>query len=207
MRLMGDPDGAWSLPAFEEFYSRYIQYVWKVCADVGEQLSCAAWVEDVVLETFQRAQKNSAQFSFPKCPVEEEGNVIKAWLGQIAHNRLCDYWRKSRRERTISEEKWEALAETVTDGDVPDGTAVGSDPVNEKRLARIEEAMATLSDREAHVLRVTSQFHRHGKKFQRLPNVVVEELASSLNTTPENLRKIRERARRKVRQYVEERSG
>jgi RNA polymerase sigma factor (sigma-70 family) len=207
MRLMGDPDGAWSLPAFEEFYSRHILYVWKVCADVGEQLSCSAWVEDVVQETFQRAQRTVGKFRFPTCPEEEEDNVVKAWLGRIAHNRLCDYWRKSRRERTGSDGQWEALTESVTVGDVPDATALGSNPANAKRLALIEEAMATLSEREAHVLRVTSQFHRHGKRFQRLPNSVVEELASSLNTTPENLRKIRERARRKVRQYVEERGG
>jgi RNA polymerase sigma factor (sigma-70 family) len=199
---MADGDPAWALAAFEEFYDRHKDYLWKVCAEVGQRLSCSAWVDDVFSETFQRAQKNAARFKFPQCPIDEEDNVIKAWLGEIAHNRLCDYWRRWRRERTGSDEQWEAL-----------GAALASkrhsepSPEDAKRIALIEEAMETLSEREAHILRVTSQFHRHGRRFQRLPNAVVDELAETLNTTPENLRKIRERARKKVRQYVEERSG
>lgn len=204
---MGDSDPAWALAAFEEFYDRHKNYLWKVCADVGQQLSCSAWIEDVFHETFQRAQKHAGRFKFPVCPAEEEDNVIKAWLGRIAQNRLCDYWRKSRRECTRTAEEWEALDEEVlgevSGEDVPtETTSAGSN-----RKALLDEAMETLSERDAHVLRVTSQFHRHGQKFQRLPNAVVDELASTLNTTPENLRKIRERARKKVRQYVEARGG
>lgn len=200
---MGDADAAWAIAAFEEFYDRHKAYLWKVCTDIGEQLSCASWVNDVFNETFQRAQRNAARFKFPTCPKEEEDNVIKAWLGEIAHNRLCDYWRKWQRERTGSDAQWEALGEAVA---LAAERRLEAQPEDVKRIALIEEAMETLSEREAHVLRVTSQFHRHGQKFQRLPNAVVDDLATTLNTTPENLRKIRERARKKVRQYVEERS-
>lgn len=204
---MGDADAVWSLAAFEEFYDRHKSYLWKVCSDVGKKLSCTAWIEDVFNETFLRAKKNAAKFKFPQCPGDEEDNVIKGWLGTIARNRLCDYWRKSRNERTGSDAQWEALAEEFAAGASTEETRAEVAPAQAKRLALIDEAMLTLSERDAHVLRVTSQFVRRGKKFPRLPNAEVDALASTLNTTPENLRKIRERARKKIRLYVDERGA
>jgi RNA polymerase sigma factor (sigma-70 family) len=203
---MAESDAAWASPAFQEFYDRHKNYLWSKCSEVAENLGCQAWAEDVLNDTFERAYRTASEFKFPQCPTNEEDNVIKGWLGRIATNRLCDRWRKSRLEHTGEDEKWATLAETAaapsTDASEQDRAATPAD-VEERRL--LDEALESLSEREAHVLRVTSQYHRLGKKFQRLPNYVVDELAEALNTTPENLRKIRERAKKKVRQYIEER--
>lgn len=206
LRLMADKDRAWVNAAVQEFYDRHKDYLWKTCADVAENLGCDAWVEDVFQDTFHCAWKTAGKFEFPECPKDDEDNVVKGWLGQIARNLLCDRWRKTRYERTRTDAQWAALAEKMTAARV-DSAEEPTLPKDEPEARQLDEAMETLTDREAHVLRVTSQFHRLGKKFQRLPNGIVDELAETFNTTPENLRKIRERAKRKVRQYVEERRG
>lgn len=208
VRMMAETDAAWASPAFQEFYDRHKDYLWDRCSEVAENLGCHAWVEDVFHDTFERAYRSAPKFRFPQCPTHEEDNVIKGWLGTIASNLLCDRWRKSRFERTSSDAKWATLAESVVAAPPADGESdLGATPADSEDIRLMDEAFRTLSEREAHVLRVTSQFHRLGKQFQRLPNDVVDELAESLNTTPENLRKIRERAKRKVHQYVEERRG
>ena len=59
-----------------------------------------------------------------------------------------------------------------------------------------------LTEREQEVLRVTLHWYDPSSEHQRLPNEVAAELAKRLGTTPENLRKIRERALAKVEEEV-----
>src|SRR5947208_1372874 len=60
---------------------------------------------------------------------------------------------------------------------------------------------------EQEVLRVTYQYHVAGRDAQRLPNDVAEDLSRRLNTTSENLRKIRQRATDKLRAALAQRFG
>lgn len=207
VRMMADRDEAWAVAAFQEFYDRHKHYLYSKAVEVCANLGCDAWVEDAMHETFGRAFRKAAMFKFPTCPPKEEDNVVKGWLGAIATHWICDRRRKSKLEDTKSEEQWEQL--TGSSSVAPGGESESFEPtpakIEEWRL--LDEAIESLTEREAQILRVTAQYHRLGQKFQRLPVDVVDELAESFNTTPENLRKIRERARKKVRQYVDARRG
>ena len=66
-------------------------------------------------------------------------------------------------------------------------------------------ALDELDERERDVLRVSALYHRPGEMHQRLPNEVSQELARRWQTTNENVRAIRSRATKKVRQFLEAR--
>ena len=206
--MMADNDRTWAEAAFREFYDRHKYYLWNACEKVCGNMGCQPWAEDALAETFERAFKAAAKFKPVPCPREDEDHIVKGWLGTIATNWVCDRRRKSKLEDTYCEELWAKLADPAQT-DPGDTQAPSGEPsptaLEERRL--LDEAMESLTEREAHILRVTGQYHRIGQPFQRLPEDVVEELAETFNTTPENLRKIRERARKKVRQYMDAHRG
>jgi DNA-directed RNA polymerase sigma subunit (sigma70/sigma32) len=71
-------------------------------------------------------------------------------------------------------------------------------------LKCVQAAMDKLSDRERAILRITMDYWKHGSEHQRLPNDVAEDLARTFDITSDNLRKIRERALRKLKASVDE---
>jgi DNA-directed RNA polymerase sigma subunit (sigma70/sigma32) len=71
------------------------------------------------------------------------------------------------------------------------------------KLRLLREALDTLTERERDVLRVAALYFRPGEEHQRLPNEVSAELARRWDTTNENLRAIRSRAAKKLKQYLE----
>lgn len=193
-------DELWGDAAFCEFYNRHKAYMWTVCANVAEDLHGDAWVEDIFVQTFERAYEKAHTFKLPpNTAAEHEIKRVLGWLGEIAANMLRTLLRNHEIEQTQDEEAWDKIVESVQ----PSGLDEEHDTQEmsaERKL--IAEALETLNEREQLVLRITFQYYRLGKKFQRLPNRISQELADQLATTPENLRKIRERALAKVKEYV-----
>jgi DNA-directed RNA polymerase sigma subunit (sigma70/sigma32) len=73
------------------------------------------------------------------------------------------------------------------------------------KLRLMREALDTLNERERDVLRVAALYFRPGEEHQRLPNDVSAELARRWETTNENIRAIRSRATKKLKQYLDAR--
>jgi len=65
----------------------------------------------------------------------------------------------------------------------------------------LQEALATLTEREREVILLSAQYSIDGKQL-RLPPDVLDGLYERLETTKMNLRTIRKRARAKVKEYV-----
>jgi RNA polymerase sigma factor (sigma-70 family) len=126
---------------------------------------------------------------------------VRGWFGKIAANILRNLLKNHATEHAQDEEAWERILETVEGSKSNDEH--DTPELNTKRKL-IAEALETLTEREQLVLRTTYQYYRIGEKFQRLPNKISHELAEQLATTPENLRKIRERALKNIRDYVNE---
>jgi DNA-directed RNA polymerase sigma subunit (sigma70/sigma32) len=73
-------------------------------------------------------------------------------------------------------------------------------------VAIAREVMETdLSPEEREVLRITFEWYDPDRTNQRLPNDVAADLAERVDTTSENLRKIRQRALRKFKDGVQAR--
>jgi RNA polymerase sigma factor (sigma-70 family) len=194
--MMGwDDDPETSRAAFGGFYTRHARFVY-VCL-------CKAFlrkgmndkdVEDLVTDTFLRAKDRAT--TFQRCDGDDEGQRrrhIRAWLMAIASNLARDLLRgrKKLHEQPVALDTLLAFTGTKA--------ATSSD-----RLKLVEFAFNDLlTHREREVLRVTMEFYDPARENQRLPDDVAADLAARLNTTSDNLRKIRKRALEKIRDYVE----
>lgn len=183
--------------AQRELYRRHLRYLYGVVHRRRDKLVHLAGlsVDDVVQDTFQRAFDRAASFrAEPELEPDRQRRRTRAWLGRIAQNLLVDAFR---RNKEVSATPY---LERLTAPGGPDDDAPRSDP----QLAILRDAMATLTDREQDVLRVTALYQK-AEGANRLPNDVSAELAQRWNTTNDNLRAIRSRAMRKLRKAMEAR--
>jgi RNA polymerase sigma-70 factor, ECF subfamily len=204
LKLMAgrDQDAAWADAAWCEFFNRHKAYMWTVCDSVAEDLHGDAWIEDIFIQTFERAYERAETFKLsPGTSAGSETRLVRGWLGKIAANILRHLLRNHEAEHTKDEEEWRTILE-CTEVSNPDEEPNTPELIAKRKF--IAEALETLTEREQLVLRTTYQYYRIGKQFQRLPNKISRELADQLATTPENLRKIRERALEKVAAYINE---
>jgi RNA polymerase sigma factor (sigma-70 family) len=179
-----------------QFYERHARYLYGVLlARVRRALSLSGReVEDLVQETFFRAFARASTFSADEALDEvAEQRRSRAWLGRIAQRLLAD-WLADAREVSASP-YLETLAE-------PEASPPSS---RSPKLRLLREALDTLTERERDVLRVAALYFRPGEEHQRLPNQVAEELARRWQTNNENVRAIRSRATKKLKQYLETR--
>lgn len=192
-----DSDALAARRAEAEFYARHVRYLFAVLVRrvKGPLVLSGSEVEDLVQETFFRAFQRAHTFDRGDTRSDEElARRARAWLGRIAQNLLAD-WLAGRREVAAS-----PFLESVAarDADAPPSS-------RSPQMALVHDALESLSERERDVLRVSALYHRPGEEHQRLPNAVAAELAARWGTTGENIRAIRSRAMKKLREYLEAR--
>ena len=174
------------------FYSCHVRYLYGVLARDAHKLLRVAGVgpEDLVQETFHRAFERAHTFSAGDATEPEQlRRRTRAWLGRIALNLLADYL------RSVREVSATPYLEQLSCDEI-DRAAPPS-----RELSSICAALDRLSEREQDVLRVTALYQRAGD-HQRLPNAVSAELAARWGTTNENIRAIRSRALKKLKELV-----
>ena len=72
-------------------------------------------------------------------------------------------------------------------------------------VALVSEGLDGLSEREREILRVTALYGQVGEKRGRLPNAVSRDLAARWGTTNDNIRAIRVRALKKLKEFLSSR--
>lgn len=194
---MADDDPACARAAWEAFYLRHVEYLYAVCLRAyGPILGGEAGAADLVAETFKRAYEHAATFdSGGRVAPEQQRLRTRAWLGRIAQRLAMDALRGrgGPKTRTIEADQWQQIAAEP---------ALGPAEQDDDRISLVRQAIASLSDKEQTVIRVTFQWYRPGEANQRLPNDVCEDLAATLGTTSENLRQIRRRALKKIEEFL-----
>lgn len=194
-RDVADGDALTARRARGELYQRHVRYLYAVLAKrCGKLLeTCGSSAEDLVQETFHRAfERAHTHRPVESTDPETERRRTRAWLGRIARNLLADSLRS---EREVSASPYVERA-AARDSDVPSRPS--------ERVAQMQEALASLSDREQDILRVTALYAHEGA-HQRLPNDVSKTLAERWGTSNDNIRAIRRRALQKVRAWFAER--
>lgn len=179
-----------------QFYERHARYLYGVLlARVRRPLALSGReVEDLVQETFFRAFARAGTFTAGDAEGEDaERRRARAWLGRIAQRLLAD-WLSDTREVSAS-----PYLETLAEPELSPPSS------RSPKLRLMREALDTLSERERDVLRVAALYFRPGEPHQRLPNEVAAELARRWQTNNENVRAIRSRATKKLKQYLEAR--
>jgi len=189
-------DAAGARSAEAEFYGRHAGYLYAVLTQrVRRPLALSGReVEDLVQETFFRAFARAHTYSSGDALDEDsERRRSRAWLGRIAQRLLAD-WLAGAREVSAS-----PYLETLAEPDAPPPSS------RSPKLRLMREALGTLGERERDVLRVSALYFRPGAEHQRLPNDVSAELARRWGTTAENIRAIRSRALKKLKDYLQPR--
>src|SRR2546428_7187958 len=185
--------------AWGEFYRRYMDYMPDKCRAVCEGILAGSGPDDLAQLTFIRAYERANTFRSGEISDPDRfRNRVRAWLGRIAQNIYRDMLRgrKDSKELAVDKEELEEAPEQVR-----------ATPTTSTYKRLLDEAIGSLSEKKQHVLRVTYQYYQPGKKHQRLPNDVAEELAKTLNTTPDNIRQLRRRALQEVNQFIKSKTG
>jgi RNA polymerase sigma factor (sigma-70 family) len=186
-------DAAAARAAEAEFYGRHAHYLYCVLVQrVRRPLALSGReVEDLVQETFFRAFARAGTYSGGDAwDQESQRRRSRAWLGRIAQRLLAD-WLADAREISAS-----PYLDTLAEPEA------GPPSSRSPKLRLLREALDTLNERERDVLRVAALYFRPGEEHQRLPNEVSAELARRWQTTSENIRAIRSRAGKKLKEYL-----
>lgn len=180
--------------AWDAFYRRHRKFLLYACRKAGYGVVLGEnGLEDLVHDTLVRAYERADQFRS-----EGSGDAavirrrVRAWLSGIAAN----LFRSWLREHPIAfihldESEWKNRP----------GASISCEPTS-RHHALLIEAFETLSERENLVVLRSAEYYKPGAKYQRLPNAVSEELATMFETTSDNIRQIRSRAIRKIKEYV-----
>ncbi len=130
-------------------------------------------------------------------------------MAKIAENIYIDQFREQKGFQIIlpeDETEWEQISFEVFIGE----QARNGDGLNELRKLKLQwmdEAFQNLNENEQYVIRATAAYERPDRTHQRLPNKVSKELARALNTTSDNVRQIRKRAKDAIEKYVKQKEA
>lgn len=195
-RVAKRADGAASARAAEAvFYQRHVRFLYGVLHKKKGPLFAAAGLtaEDLVQETFMRAFERAHTFTPPP---EERGEEYatartRAWLGSVASRLLADHMN---RLREVSASPY--LERLSVD-------AIDAEPRAESEsVALVAEGLERLTDRERDILQVTALYKRAGEEHGRLPNAVAQDLSTRWGTSNDNIRAIRVRAMKKLKDFL-----
>lgn len=184
--------------AFEEFHARHARYLFKVCYRAyGEELGRYG-VQDLVQDTFWRAFTSAHTYEpRPDADPQAQVRAARAWLGTIAGNLVNDARRRQKRRIRLATGEEEFIA------DCPDRDEPNRELSPDERAVQ-EGLTEVLDERERDVLTTYLAYYDPESPNQYPPAGVIPELCERYRTTEENIRQIRRRARRKLKQFVED---
>lgn len=184
--------------AFVEFHKRFRRFIYGMAKKVTINLPNSDEIRDAIFQnTLINVYKYSESFS---AEGESDPEIVKrrihGWLIKIAKHELLSLLRNNQ-PIIDPEELNEAYGETLN-----------LDEDNSEELSYNEqivgEALKLLKDRDQHVFMTYWLYYESGERAQakNLPPEILEELASKYETTPENLRQIISRSKKKVFEYL-----
>lgn len=177
--------------AWRVFHNRHAGYVLRFCRRLARgdgALLTDRGAEDLTADTLLRAFERAETFDTPESDPDAIRRLVRGWLGKIAENIVRSVLRGQLRRQDV--EDVEAI-----------GT--GADPGNDPRVALVVEGLGTLTEKEHRVLRATAHWYDEDLGHFNPPKGVMEDLALELGVLPASLRKIRERALSKLKDYME----
>lgn len=195
--------------AWQEFYRRHFPYLFGVVGKGYLSVLDEMCLEELSTEAIIRAFDNAHYFNphLDANPNHQTAHV-RAWLGEIATNLLNSELLKYKGLRIIypdtrnedGEDGWEPIEYEASIKN--DNEWVSRDSASALQKKWVQEAFNNLDDREQHILRVTFEYERPDKVHQKLPDAISNWLKDVHNTTSENIRQIRKRAKLKVEKHV-----
>jgi len=209
--------------AWKIFYLRYINDLHRLVHRLNGV--SPSDINDLVQETMIKAWESAHTF---KAGGDGNTDIARrrtlAWLCRIAKNR---YWEMRRRKiilvsdaeaqkdspdsqlskdevRRVDKSKLHHEIKKAVDA-MTGTVEAGAETISVQRQL-LQEALATLTEREKEIILATYEHYEPGQQQQRrLPKEASDEICLRFKITSDNLRQIRKRAHEKIERYVDER--
>jgi RNA polymerase sigma factor (sigma-70 family) len=183
--------------AFGEFYCRYQNYIWFVCARwCATHIRPLHEAEDLVVDACYLIFKKAEKFQpLETDDSEYQSHRIKAWIGTVIKNYLCGQYRGSESVNTVSLD-----TEVCTEESQPE---LNQETEPRSRLLHlVEEALSELSERDQDVVRAVIGEKDLSRIAARGKQGTTQALADELNMTAAGVRQRYKRALGKIEAYV-----
>lgn len=179
--------------AWAELHRRTVDYLFKVCrraaAPLGQLQDQLA--EDTVCEVFRHLYEHAAERFVPRMfeTADEDRRYVRAWLGTVATRVTQTEIRKRarRNESNVDNHFWEQFL---------DGDRTTTNPEATKVVRHVLSNL--LDDNEREVVATKMRWWP-----TRLPSDVLQTLATKLGIKKDSIRKVYERAIKKVEDALE----
>ena len=178
-----DKDDDLAQRAFTVIYQKYAQALFTICSKV-----CGARIETDLI--YEKVWKRV--YDYPKYSSSKNNCKFITWLNRIAVNAWKDIQQKI------------FLCDYLPPEKLPEMEA--PDEPEEERLPSIEEitlrkSLTMLTDKERDILLTYMQYESNDNK--QLPRNILEQLKTKYNTTSANIRQIKFRSLKKVKDFIE----
>jgi RNA polymerase sigma factor (sigma-70 family) len=199
----GQADLALCNAAAEEFHRRHFGALLARCERHCHRLGVpSGFDQDLAQATFARAVEKADRFT--EIPgTTYDPRRTQSWLGTIARNLLVDSLRNPHRPGPMTGTKDEVPSEDYSDEELAamlcDGKALARD---RETIRLVKEAFSTLPERVRVVLTQTVLQRMASPKASYMYRGSAAALAKRLETTPENVRRIRKNGLKELAIYV-----
>jgi RNA polymerase sigma factor (sigma-70 family) len=183
--------------AFEVFYARHRDYLYAMCYHVANRYKFGVFDhDDLFQQTMLKAWLKAGTFDKAEVKDEKElEDAVDAWLGRIAENVALDLMRQG--PKCVSFD-FEWVSEPDAQDFMETETEVG---LENEDAELIRAAIETLSPAQQTIMWAVSQFYER-RVNQRTPTEELDEIVEALGMSKESFRKNKERARKKILQYI-----
>lgn len=191
-----DEDPALGDSACRAFYNRHTPYLYGTLYKFELQLGGEQGVRAVVVETLERAFH--AAHTFSKNVEDDEEIVrakVRAWLNAIAKN-VFRMTLRGRRE-DLSDDVYTAHKKDI----LAPNSDEEEDPSPQRRL--LNKCLEMLPEKQRGAVLLSYQFYDETREHNRLTNEEARDIAHVLETTTVNLRQLRSRGERRLRECIE----
>lgn len=191
-----DPDNA--KLALEEFFERYKNFVTRLCYGILSNIVDGKDGKDLCMEVFYQIFEKAGTFDLDKAVDKKDvKKSIELWISKIAKNMAID-WRRNERKRRKKNEEYQPIY-TELNRDKPSNWV----PLNDQAAAAFEEVFDSLSPRDREIVIKSGLYFDLEKGSSDMPSHVIDHIADKFGTSPENIRKIRSRFKKRVLKKTE----
>jgi RNA polymerase sigma factor (sigma-70 family) len=183
--------------AWGHLYVRHHQFLSRILVSAFGDAAKRGSLDEAVQDSFMKAFHSASTFDcdVPDDP-DRQQKKARAWLARILENLLRDRFRAHEEVSLLNDVDVEDLcAAPVSDVSDPD-------PPESDRLKLLESGMTLLSEVERTILLSTAFWSRTGEQHQRMPHEAMTELSRITGKSPDNVRQIRSRALKKLKQHI-----
>jgi DNA-directed RNA polymerase specialized sigma24 family protein len=180
---------------YKEFVNRFYSDLQSECLRICKARKLDKHVGiQIAHETFEKVRKYKS-FQVDQVKMTDSRKGILVYLIRISLNLFNNHHNKEKRQNEIANHKsyFEDLSQSTEQID---------DPVKLERIKELTlHAFKRLSLREQKVILADIEYKRH---YKYLPDDVTDKLATELKVKKDTIRKIRERAKTKIKKAIDE---